>query len=181
MGWIGVIRFLPLPLFVIVLMQFREEERQSLLWSVPISNLLIIGTAVLGYGIPAIREYLYLAGRLAGTFQYANTMALYFLIGILILEEKTDFSHRTALAVGVQLLGIFLTGSRTVFALTIVGLIGYAWRKKKFRVWSLGLLGVGMIGGILYAGITLDFQNLGRFLTMSFGFNSKRTVSQCRL
>lgn len=168
MAWIGVIKFLPLPLFVIVLMQFREEERQSLLWSVPISNLLIIGTAVLGYGIPVIREHLYLAGRLAGTFQYANTMALYFLLGILILEEKTDFSCRTALAIGVQLLGIFLTGSRTVFVLTIVVLIGYAWRKKKFRVWNLGILGAGMIGGILYAGITSDFQNLGRFLTMSF-------------
>ena len=80
MALIGVIKFLPLVLFALAYMQLSEEERDELLFTVPLSGALIMGMSFLLCWIPAVREHLFMAGRLGGTFQYSNTNpSLFFL------------------------------------------------------------------------------------------------------
>lgn len=167
MALLGFLKYLPLVLFVLVLMQLSAEERRELLFAVPVSGVLIVGIGILLYWIPAVREHLFMAGRFGGTFQYANTMALYFLTGIIVVQGRCRYSAKTAAVSSVLLLGIFMTGSRSVFVITLAaGIIG-AWKNRSFRLFDLILLGVATVGGGVYAAVSGDFQNFGRFLTIS--------------
>lgn len=167
MALLGVLKYLPLVLFVLVLMQLTVEERTGLLFAVPVSGVLIVGMGILLYWYPTAREFLFMAGRFGGTFQYSNTMALYFLTSIIVVQGKCRFSAKTAAVSAILLLGIFMTGSRSVFVMTlVVGIIG-AWKNKSFRLFDLILLGAATVGGGIYAAISGDFQNFGRFLTIS--------------
>ena len=59
-----------------------------------IPGALVVGFSVLFCWIPAVRDQLYLAGRLGGTFQYSNTMALYFLAGVLLIQGAKGVKKR---------------------------------------------------------------------------------------
>lgn len=183
MALIGVVKFLPLFLFALVLMQLSEEERGELLLTVPFSGVLIVGGSVLLCWIPAVSEYFFLEGRLGGTFQYSNTMALFFLAGVILVQGE----KKAALPVGLKaeekkrnhvlkgkmfisavlILGIFLTGSRSVFVMTAVVLVIFAWRRREFRMFNAVILAAAVGIGAVYSFVSGDYQNLGRFLTIS--------------
>ena len=174
MALAGVFRVLPLVLFALVLVQFEEDERREILSAVPWTGVLITAVSVLLSPVPAVREHLFLAGRLGGTFQYSNTMALYFLAGILIIQGRTKISRKISRETGVGmavsavlLLGILLTGSRSVFLFTAAVLLAGAWKNRTFRLFNLAALAAAVAAGAVYVSATGDYQNLGRFLTIS--------------
>ena len=108
-----------------------------------------------------------MAGRFGGTFQYSNTMALYFLAGIVVIQNKITFSIKTAAGTVVLLLGILMTGSRSVFVMTVFLMAIEAWKNRGYRLLNVGLLTVSVVGGGIYGAVTGNFQNFGRFLTIS--------------
>lgn len=167
MALIGVIKFLPLVLFALAYMQLSEEERDELLFTVPLSGALIMGMSLLLCWIPAVREHLFMAGRLGGTFQYSNTMALYLLTGVILIQGRKTAQIKHLLLSGLLILGIFLTGSRSVFILTAAVLTVSAWRRREWRVFNMSILIAAVAAGVIYSYITGDYQNLGRFLTIS--------------
>ena len=167
MALIGVIKFLPLVLFALAYMQLSEEERDELLFTVPLSGALIMGMSFLLCWIPAVREHLFMAGRLGGTFQYSNTMALYLLTGVILIQGRKTAQMKHLLLSGLLILGIFLTGSRSVFILTAAVLTVSAWRRREWRVFNMSILTAAVAAGVIYSYITGDYQNLGRFLTIS--------------
>lgn len=167
MAFLGVLKFMPIVLFVLILMQFTEEERGRLLFSVPVSGIIIIAIGILLYWVSAVREHFFMAGRLGGTFQYSNTMALYFLAGIVVIQNKIKFSIKTAAGTAALLLGIFLTGSRSVFVMTVFVTVIEAWKNREYRLLNLGVLTASVVGGGIYGAVTGNFQNFGRFLTIS--------------
>lgn len=167
MAFLGVLKFMPIVLFVLILMQFTEEERGRLLFSVPVSGIIIIAIGILLYWVSAVREHFFMAGRFGGTFQYSNTMALYFLAGIVVIQNKIKFSIKTAAGTAALLLGIFLTGSRSVFVMTVFVMVIEAWKNREYRLLNLGVLTASVVGGGIYGAVTGNFQNFGRFLTIS--------------
>lgn len=175
MALIGLVKVLPLPLFALVLMQLSEEDREELLGSVPYSGALVVGFSVLFCWIPVVRDQLYLAGRLGGTFQYSNTMALYFLAGVLLSQGakgvKKGTKHclrwKNQVLSAILLLGILLSGSRSVFVLTAAVLLVLAWRRREYRRFNIAILAAALLLGGVYSFATGDYQNLGRFLTIS--------------
>lgn len=84
--------------------------------------------------IPACKTLVSTAGRLGGFFQYPNTYALFmlicFIVAVLRLENlKKDW--RQAVHCLIALFGIYLSGSRTVFALMLLCiLLLLAWKKE---------------------------------------------------
>ena len=167
MAFLGFLKFMPIVLFVLILMQFTEEERNRLLLSVPVSGIIIIAIGILFYWVLAVREHFFMAGRFGGTFQYSNTMALYFLAGIVVIQNKITFSIKTAAGTVVLLLGILMTGSRSVFVMTVFLMAIEAWKNRGYRLLNVGLLTVSVVGGGIYGAVTGNFQNFGRFLTIS--------------
>ena len=175
MAFLGFVKFLPMPLFVLAVLQLQKEERERLLTAVPIS-----GTAMtlLSFGLgqlPALRQYLFVNERLAGFFQYPNTFALYLLAGVLLLLEdgKPGLGNRTKRASGllVLLFGIALSGSRTVFFLLAVVLLAIAVLSKEKYLRYLVLILFAVLIGVtaVYALVTGNLSTVGRYLTSSFG------------
>lgn len=63
--------------------------------------------------------------------------------------------------------GVLLTGSRTTFLMSVVIMLFLGIIKKELRKYLFWIL-VGSLGvGIVYVILTDDFQNIGRFLTIS--------------
>ena len=165
----GFVKFLPLPLFALCLMQLEPDERPRVLAFLPASaaGMLVLS---LGLGqLPALRDFFYVNSRLAGFFGYPNVFAAYCLLAILFmvprLGEKKWYWPCAACAAA----GIALSGSRTTFILFVAAVVCclILYKERKTRV----ILGGGLVAflcvTLLYALLTGNFSSIGRYLTGS--------------
>lgn len=168
MALIGFFKFLPVLLFLVVLMQ-DEGCICQIHSTLPyiIAALTIIG--VVGMMVPALAEYFMVAGRLAGTFQYPNSFAIVLLVAELLLIFKDEWKKKDILVIGILLTGIVLTGSRTVVLLAIAAnfaglfLIG----NKKNKITLMGIGGFAILGIIAYMMFFEDIALLERLTQVS--------------
>ena len=90
MAIIGFFKFLPVVLYMFVIMQ--KDETESILSHLPyVAAVVAVITAVL-MQIPALNSYFSVSGRLAGSFQYPNSFALFLLVSELILLAKEYYN-----------------------------------------------------------------------------------------
>lgn len=118
--------------------------------------------------IPILPDYFYLPnGRMAGFFQYSNSFALFLLIGIIVLVNSKKNKIKIIIGTAILILGIYATGSRTVFLLTILNFIIFTIKFKTLRKYLISLIGISILGTIIYSFITNNFNTVGRYLTTS--------------
>ncbi len=167
----GFIKFLPLLLLILCLMQTDcEKAREDVLSIIPACAVLMTVVSAILMQIPALKTYFSVAGRLAGFFQYPNTFALFLLVAIIIcgLDKKEKLTVRL-IAIGILLFGIIYSGSRTamLIAFPVFVLLVIMQKNKKFTI-SVSLVFVGLIAMALgYALIKNDFSVFGRFTQIS--------------
>ena len=166
---IGFFRILSILLLTIILMQNSEENKKELYLLIPTSGVIMVLISIIVKYIPVISKYLYSDnGRLGGFFQYSNTFALFLLIGIIILLYEEIKNKYNLLNIFILLIGIFLTGSRTVFLLTMLVFVTYMFsNKRKHKVKLAIILGSILIVSVVIAFITNNFNTIGRYLTIS--------------
>ena len=169
MAVFGLIKFLPLPLFCILLMQCKVPSPASYLAYVPYSGAVMMVVSFVLSRIPALASFFTVYKRQAGFFQYSNTYALFLLVGASVLlfkREKRIFELILSL---LLMVGVLLSGSRTVFILMGILMVIYIfWEKeKKIRISLISVLVfiVLLAGG--YACFTGNFDTVGRYLTVS--------------
>ncbi len=75
MSLMGGIKFLPVLIYFFVMCQMLEQ-RERLIQSLPVMGSLMTVFSFALMQFPAFSEYVSVAGRLAGFFQYPNTYAL---------------------------------------------------------------------------------------------------------
>lgn len=168
MALIGFVKFLPLPLFALNLLQYKGEKEKCI-ETIPWVGVGMTVLSGAGSFLPIAEGHLTVAGRLAGFFEYPNTFALFLLLGIIVLAtgEKRDWLPLAQVV--VLLAGIFLSGSRTVFVLTAAALVCLAiwsrnrWMRNACRV----LLPAGVGGAVAMALVTGNMDTVGRLLTGS--------------
>lgn len=170
LAFFGMIKFLPLPLFVLAAEQVEKEFRKNLLDYVPVSGMIMMIVSEMLGVIPVLEPYFRVNGRLAGFFQYPNTFALYLLVGIIVLISKGCWNKIRIVNLLLLFVGILLTGSRTGFILLVVTVLSFCLliREKRIR---LGLIGVLVLLVVLtgaYAIMTGSTSSVGRYLTASF-------------
>ncbi len=185
-AFIGFLRVLAAGIWVLFLMQKTKEEREEAFGLLPASGVVMVLMALIFCRIPDLRGLIINSGRLGGFFQYANTMALYLLLALVLLLEqimetqgadsskanekkrwmRKDILHLLMLL--VLLTGIFWTGSRLTFVLSAGVCFWLFWKKKILRKWILFPYAVCLIGAFLLAGRTGNVTSFGRFLTISF-------------
>ena len=170
MAVFGFAKFLPLSLFALVLMQEKAEARAKLLDMVPISGCLMTALSFVLSRIPALEKYFLVNGRLAGFFQYPNAFALFLIAGVVILAGKDTWSKMQLSGYVILLIGIALTGSRTAFVILLITMLGVSifHKNRRIRVALLLLLAVMVAVTGLYAVLTGNVSNVGRYLTSSF-------------
>ncbi len=165
---IGFARILPVPLYLLILMQ-KEKQAEDYLKAVPpVACVMAISSAIL-MQIPILTQWFSVSERLAGFFQYSNTFALFLLAAFIITAtkeklEKTDFIYLVSFVAG-----ILYSGSRTVFILTAVAvaaLVLFA-KNKKYKIAFISIAAALTLSAVLYAVISGDFDTIGRFLTVS--------------
>lgn len=169
MSVLGFIKFLPLPLFAIAVMQQDAGNRKELFHAVPISGILMTVLSLLLGCLPRFQDMLWVNGRLAGFFQYPNTYAVYLLSGIVIILGRKCLGKQEWFSVILLLLGIMMSGSRTVFFLLLIVLTAYIilLKNKKTCIWMALILGFIVILTGAYAALSGDVASVGRYLTSS--------------
>lgn len=173
MAFMGAMKFFPVAVFLFLICQ--KEERENLIALLPLLGSLMTIFSFVMMQFEIFKPSVTVAGRLAGFFQYPNTYAVFMLVCLLISIFRLNFKQLDwleILYIIVEIFGIYMSGSRTVFALTIFSLIlVLAARKEKLKM----LLGIFLVFGVI-AGI-LFFTEDGRELVlrisgMSTGFST---------
>ena len=156
-------KYLPLVLYVLLVMQSDRDISQKTLDLIPGCGCLMTMLSALASCIPALHPLVTVNGRLAGFFQYPNSFAAFLLAALIIhilkLRKKSDFVLTLVLVIG-----IVLSGSKTVFVLMILFMAAIALlRRQKLLT---GILGIALICG-LCAGFLADafgtLSNADRF------------------
>ncbi len=170
MSFVGFLRFIPVAIFLLIIMQLTNEERKRLLDTIPISGVLMVAISAPTYFIPFLKGTFYKADRLSGIFGYSNTFALFLLIGIIILAYSETKPTKKLVCIAVLSLGILLSGSRAVFVLSLLTCVFLLFRKAKGikqRLLILSSIAGAFAISAIVALCTDNFQNIGRFLTIS--------------
>lgn len=109
MAWTGVVKKIVPFLFALCLLFSPRESRKKLLFLLPEIACLLTAFSLLVSLIPALHPYIFMAGRFAGTFGYANTYALFLFLALLLLisREKSTCVFESVKKIGMGYLGYF--------------------------------------------------------------------------
>ncbi len=150
MGLIGFVKVSTVIIFILVLMQFDRTEITESFKVAPWSGCVMVILTGITYFIPDLSGYFIDAGRLGGFFQYANSFALFLLIGVIVIAESNVINSREVGKLAVLIGGLLLTGSRISLIMLCGILIYYAILSSKLRK-PVILIGVGVLGIIAIA------------------------------
>ncbi len=167
MAVFGIIKYLPVFLFLLCLMQ-NEDIKEVLISYLPyIAVGLTVVSAVL-MQISALKSYFSVSGRFSGCFQYPNTFAAFLLISELSVFAKEKLKLFDFLLMFVLLFGIFYTGSRTVFILMIISNIAMVFVGKRGKLKLIfGAAGIICIIGVIVYTLISGNNIFGRLLNIS--------------
>lgn len=168
MAILGFLKFtIPLT-FGLLLMQYKQEEVKDMMNLIPISGVIMVIVSILFKYIPFLPNVFYLQnGRMMGFFQYANTFALFLLIGIIYIGYSKQPKWKIIIYNIVLLFGILISGCRTVQILTLLNYIIMIIKQKKLRMYFIALVIIAIAGTIGYVLITGNLNTVGRYLTTS--------------
>lgn len=179
----GFLRFFPLIIWMWLSSQPGLIDRDRIMAFIPYSGAVMTVTGLASFITGIFKDRLWMAERFGGTFQYANTCALYLLLGILLITQRLTYDGRDStsrvnkkaisldhIVLALLIIGILLTGSRSILIMTIIWGIYKSVRKKSVRLPFICITAVSLALGGLYAYITGNMQNIGRiFTSLSLG------------
>lgn len=168
-SWMGMLRLCGWMLFALLVLQWPLEQCRRLLMCVPVSGAVAVAVSLLAGLNPVWRPFFYEAGRLAGPFQYANSFALFLLIGLMMLPSAWPRWLWGGIAL-LLLFGIVATGSRSGLILLVLW-FAFALVRHHQACRVLPLLGI-----IAIAGIALALWNDGWVFARFLKTNSLSTV-----
>ena len=168
MAILGFLKFtIPLT-FGLLLMQYKQEEVKDMMNLIPISGVIMVIVSILFKYIPFLPNVFYLQnGRMMGFLQYANTFALFLLIGIIYIGYSKQPKWKVIIYNIVLLLGILISGCRTVQILALLNYIIIIIKQKELRMYFIALIIITIAGTIGYVLITGNLNTVGRYLTTS--------------
>lgn len=178
MAWWGLVKHMPLFLYVLAVMQVEPNDTHVLLDYVPICGGIMTVISIPMQFISVLSERVSPSGRLAGFFEYPNTYALFLLVGAIILLTREDIKKRDFLCFSILVFGILLSGSRTTFLLLIMAIviISCVRREKRIVTATALLTGAIMLLSILVQKLEM-FQSAGRYLSTG----TENSTLLCRL
>jgi len=165
MAFVGFLKFLPLILYLLCLQQ--EDNAADALDALPYYAAALAVLSAVGMQLSGVKALFAVAGRLAGTFQYPNTFAIFLLVCQLLLLKKTGKTLWDYLVLVVLVAGFLYTGSRTAFVVGVLANVAMllTMTQKKLRLIALAVL--GSICAVCMLLALIPGSVLGRYLTIS--------------
>ena len=146
----GFVKFFPLILWGLYICT-HLEYREYAIHVIPYIGSLMTLFSALMMQFEVFKSWVTVAGRLAGFFQYPNTYAMFMLICMVIsiheLEETKDYGNIFNVIMAV--IGIAMSGSRTVYIMFGVAVLIILIRKKNIRKTLFMIIAVGIVVIIL--------------------------------
>lgn len=162
--------------WILLMMQVSDRDRKRAISIVPSVGVIMTACCGLLSLVPEWKGFVFEGNRLAGFFQYSNTMALYLLIGLLVFvwEEYAKPEGRGRRKTRWQtygyplilMAGILWTGSRTTAVMLIVVLIAVLIKYPKARKYYGILIVAGGAAIVIYALISGNTSGFARILTL---------------
>ncbi len=155
----GGIAILPVPLFLLCLMQTGPESRMRLLRDLPYLGAAMTALSLILGQVPSLSGTFWWRGRLAGLFGYPNVYACFLLVGLeslLLTEPDEKHEYREFLCGGILFVGLLLSGSRFVFVLTVAGLAAalFLRRNSHTALVILGSVAAGCVFDLIFILLT---------------------------
>lgn len=168
MAFIGFLKFLPVVLFLLCILQEKGSADKIMGFLPCVATVMTLISAV-GMYIPVLEHYFNVANRLAGFFQYPNTFAIFLLVAEFILLSKEKRQRLDYVYLLIIVCGILLTGSRTVFVLALLSNVFWFLflRNQKIRIVGISCVIVGVVVVLLSALVFGESGGLGRLLQIS--------------
>lgn len=126
MALMGFVKFLPLPMFILLMSMEGQEIREKFLDLIPMMASVVTTIGLASYWLP-IRDYFFINDRFSGVFQYANGYALFLLVSLLILLWSPYRKKWSILMTVILVGGIIATGCRAVFFLMVASVLVWLW------------------------------------------------------
>lgn len=167
MAVIGFMKFLPVPLYLLILMQ--SDDTEGIIARLPIAAAVMTAVSVIGMQIPLFEDFFSVSGRLAGFFEYPNTFALFALISELVAASKEKLRPLDFAVIAVLLFGILYSGSRTVFVLAVIAnaVLLFTLKSRRVKIFVAAVIGIFAASAAIYAAVSGGAGVFGRFLTIS--------------
>ncbi len=164
----GIVRYVPVLLFALALMQLPAERVQRVWALVPLSGVVMTVLSGCMQYIPGMEERYTVAGRLAGFFEYPNAFAAFLLAGLVLSVTAGDRSKWSWAADLILIYGVFDSGSRTGFVLLAVVLLVLLVLNRRKRA-AAGLAAAAVCCAVLVGVLSLSGldSSVGRFLAIS--------------
>lgn len=178
---LGILRGGVILFWMYLCFQMEENEKQKIFTIIPYLGAIMVGIGIVSLLNENLAANFWQARRFGGFFQYANTCALFLMIGIILQgkkigQEKTLNCRKNILSLAVLvtlLVGLFLTGSRSILLLFLAWGIYKAIRIKRLRVPFFIIATVCLIAVYVYGVIAKDNQNIARIFTI---FQANSTI-----
>ncbi len=161
MALFGFFKFLPFPLYLIYLEQ-HEIDREKIIRLLPAAGTVI---TVLTYIMSRFKTFdlVVAEGRLSGSFLYPNTFAIFLLVCLLVaIGEIINKDYFEIIYAVILLFGIYKTGSRAVYIITVAALFAVLMISsiKPVKKIIICICGAGTVGvaAILFGGRLADIS-----------------------
>lgn len=167
MAFIGGIKFLPVALYTLAL--WNSESKEKVTEILPLFAAVLTVVTALAMQFAPFKEIFSVSGRLAGTFSYPNSYALFLLVCELLLIQKKRLAALDIVVLAVLCAGILYTGSRTVLIALVLFNLAYIFicGQKRLKLIIAALL--GLIALIIALTVIIQGENsiLYRFINVS--------------
>lgn len=164
LSFLGFLKFFTVPLFLTLVMQYKYTVEQKDKWFDVVAKInavmvIIILIVSIGEKILGIEDSMFFyQNRLAGFFDYANSFALFLLIGIIITGFKKELKVIDFVVMNLLLVGILMTNSRAIMIITVFSYLLILIFNSKMRKKNFVNLGIMIVTGIV---VTFVMSNFG--------------------
>lgn len=163
----GFVKFFPMLLFYLLVCRLGQDREQLIQMLPAIAAVIVIFSSIM-MQFESLKGYVSVAGRLAGTFQYPNTFAIFLLVCLIIVWYSGQEKWKKAVYAVIFLFGILYTGSRTVWLLTAALFLFLACYEKKYRKYSVGVILVCVLALVIVLVVFQDSTIADRIRGFSF-------------
>lgn len=176
LAWLGFLKFFTVPLFLITIMQYKYTKDQKDKWFDAVAKIgaimvtIILVVSLLERIFTGENNVFFYQNRLAGFFNYANSFALFLLIGIIIIGFKKELKLIDFVVINLLLVGILLTNSRAIMIITAFAYLLVLIFNEDSRKKNLINLGSMIVVGII---VTVIMKNFGVQNRISSGNSSE--------
>ncbi len=159
---LGFLKFFTVPIFILTIMQYEYTKEERDKWFNIISEIGAVMVIIcVFFAVIGKYDVFFYQNRLAGFFNYANSFAMFLLVGFIIIGFKEKLKIIDFFVMSLLLIGIILANSRSIMIISIfafVIILIFSRLAKKSKLITIGLVAIISLATVCIVG-TLGVNN----------------------